>query len=68
MDSKRSFKPTPHQRILLELARHFTNISNPKHREALCHLARELATIKLVDEEYPAAAVVLTERRRANVA
>ena len=46
MDSERSFKPTPQQRRLLELARNFAGISDARHREALCHLARELVTVE----------------------
>jgi transcriptional regulator with XRE-family HTH domain len=34
----------PQQRMLLELARNFANIPNRKHQEALCNLARVLAT------------------------
>lgn len=33
----------PQQRLLLDLARHFANISNRKHQEAICNLARALA-------------------------
>ena len=33
----------PQQRLLLDLARHFVNIPNRKHQEALCQLARTLA-------------------------
>ncbi len=34
----------PQQRMLLELARNFANIPNRKHQEALCNLARVLAS------------------------
>ena len=34
----------PQQRMLLELARNFANIPNRKHQDALCNLARVLAT------------------------
>ena len=44
MDSERTFKPTPQQRMLLELARSFAGISDPKRRDALTNLARLLAT------------------------
>jgi transcriptional regulator with XRE-family HTH domain len=37
------FSATPHQRLFLELARHFANIPERKHREAICALARDLA-------------------------
>lgn len=43
MDSDRSFKPTPQQRMLLELARNFISMPNRKHQEALCNLARALS-------------------------
>jgi transcriptional regulator with XRE-family HTH domain len=47
MDSERSFKPTPQQRMLLELARNFIGLTNRKHQEALCSLARALAAPEL---------------------
>ncbi len=34
----------PQQRMLLELARNFANIQNRKHQEAVCNLARALAS------------------------
>jgi transcriptional regulator with XRE-family HTH domain len=34
----------PQQRMLLELARNFASISNRKHQDALCNLARVLAS------------------------
>ncbi len=34
----------PQQRMLLELARNFAAINNRKHQDALCNLARALAT------------------------
>jgi len=34
---------TPSQRLLLELARHFTAIRSRRHQEAICNLARMLA-------------------------
>jgi transcriptional regulator with XRE-family HTH domain len=33
----------PQQRMLLELARNFASITNKKHQEALCNLARVLS-------------------------
>jgi transcriptional regulator with XRE-family HTH domain len=33
----------PQQRMLLELARNFASISNKKHQEAICNLARVLS-------------------------
>ncbi len=47
MDSDRTFKPTPQQRMLLELARNFISMSNRKHQEALCNLARALSNPEL---------------------
>ena len=35
---------TPHQRMLLEIARNFTEIRNEKHQEAVSQLARALAS------------------------
>jgi len=35
--------PSPSQRMLLDLARNFLNIPDPKHREAVAKLARALA-------------------------
>ncbi len=35
---------TARQRMCLELARNFANIADEKHQEALCHLARVLAS------------------------
>ena len=37
------FVPSPSQRMLLDLARNFLNISDPRHREAVAALARALA-------------------------
>jgi transcriptional regulator with XRE-family HTH domain len=37
------FIPAPSQRMLLDLARNFLNIPDPKHREAVAKLARALA-------------------------
>jgi transcriptional regulator with XRE-family HTH domain len=34
----------PQQRMLLELARNFASISNRKHQDAICNLARVLAS------------------------
>lgn len=47
MDSERSFRPTPQQRMLLELARNFINMPSRKHQEALCNLARALSNPEL---------------------
>ncbi len=46
MDDERGFKPTPQQRMLLELARNFISIRNRKHQEAICGLARALASVE----------------------
>ena len=47
MDSERTFKPTPQQRMLLELARNFISMPSRKHQEAMCNLARALANPEL---------------------
>jgi transcriptional regulator with XRE-family HTH domain len=45
MDAQReAAKPTPQQRLLLELARNFVAISDRRQQEALCNLARVLAS------------------------
>jgi transcriptional regulator with XRE-family HTH domain len=51
MDSERTFKPTPQQRMLLELSRNFISMPSRKHQESLCHLARALSNLELPDEE-----------------
>ena len=50
MESADAFKPTPQQRMLLELARNFAGISSRKHQDALCNLARVLANGEVVPE------------------
>jgi hypothetical protein len=50
MDNGDSFKPTPQQRMLLELARNFINMPSRKHQEALCSLARALANPEAMTE------------------
>jgi transcriptional regulator with XRE-family HTH domain len=50
MDNERSFKPTPQQRMLLELARNFISMPSRKHQEAICSLARALANPELVPD------------------
>ena len=39
----------PQQRLLLELARSFIALPSRKHQEAICTLARALATSELAD-------------------
>lgn len=51
MDNEHSFKPTPQQRMLLELARNFIGMPSRKHQEALCSLARALANPEPVPTE-----------------
>lgn len=43
LDTENDFKPTPQQRMLLELARNFIAMPSKKFQEALCSLARALA-------------------------
>ena len=43
MGDDKDFKPTPQQRMLLELARNFISLPTRKHQEAICSLARALA-------------------------
>lgn len=47
MDTERAFKPTPQQRMLLELARNFIGMPSRKHQEAICNLARALSNPEL---------------------
>ena len=60
MDGSDGFKPTPQQRMLLELARNFINMPSRKHQEAICALARALANPEAladrkIEEQLPAA-------------
>ena len=43
MNEESNFKPSPQQRMLLELARNFISLPSRRHQEALCSLARALA-------------------------
>jgi transcriptional regulator with XRE-family HTH domain len=43
-DGVRQAEMLPQQRMLLELARNFAAIGNRKHQDALCNLARALAS------------------------
>ena len=65
MDSERSFKPTPQQRMLLELARNFISMPSRKHQEAICHLARALNQPELMDDLDPATAAAEDDRAAA---
>ncbi len=54
-----AFEPTPKQRLLLELTRNFTSITNRRQQEAICSLARTLASFERDDElELEGAAVI----------
>jgi len=44
LDSDNSRSVSPRERMCLELARNFAQISNERHQEALSQLARALAT------------------------
>lgn len=44
MSGETEFKPTPQQRMLLDLARNFISLPSRRHQEALCNLARALAS------------------------
>jgi hypothetical protein len=71
MDSERNFKPTPQQRMLLELARNFISMSSRKHQEAMCSLARALSNPELRDDKdqhQHAGAAVLAEGRSKKAA
>jgi transcriptional regulator with XRE-family HTH domain len=43
VDDKRPRQVVPHQRMMLEVARNFSEIQNEKHQEAVSNLARVLA-------------------------
>ncbi|WGF87324.1 helix-turn-helix domain-containing protein [Marinivivus vitaminiproducens] len=43
LDGEPAFKPTPQQRLLLDLARAFIAIPNRRHQETLCAMARAMA-------------------------
>ncbi|MFO1071518.1 MAG: helix-turn-helix transcriptional regulator [Geminicoccaceae bacterium] len=47
MNEDRAFRPTPQQRMLLELARNFIGMPSRRHQEALCNLARALSNPEL---------------------
>ena len=49
MNKEHSFKPTPQQRMLLELGRNFAALPR-EHQEAITHLARSLARSDLSDD------------------
>ena len=51
MGDGNSFKPTPQQRMLLELARNFIAVPSRKHQEAICNLARAFANPELAVQE-----------------
>ena len=65
MDSERSFKPTPQQRMLLELARNFISMPSRKHQEAICNLARALNQPELMGDLDPATAAAEDDRAAA---
>ena len=44
LHSDKGFKATPQQRMLLDLARNFISITDRRHQEAMCSLARALST------------------------
>jgi transcriptional regulator with XRE-family HTH domain len=44
-----AFRPTQQQRLLLELTRNFVAISNRRHQEAICNLARALSNLDGVE-------------------
>ena len=54
-----AFAPTPQQRLLLELTRNFTGIASRRQQQAICSLARTLASFGREDElELEGAAVI----------
>ena len=54
-----AFESAPRQRLLLELTRNFTSITSRRQQEAICRLARTLASFEGDDElELVGAAVI----------
>lgn len=51
IEARQSFRPTPQQRMLLELARHFVALPNRRYQEAICNLVRTLASAPEEDGE-----------------
>jgi transcriptional regulator with XRE-family HTH domain len=51
LDDKHAVQMPQQQRMLLQLARNFSAISNRRHQEALCHLARVLGHEKPPHED-----------------
>jgi transcriptional regulator with XRE-family HTH domain len=49
IDEVQVFRPSPKQRLLLELARSFISMPNRQYQDALCNLARALAKPELVE-------------------
>ena len=45
LQSPDDFVPTPQQRMLVDLARNYLNIPDPRHREAIVALTRALAEV-----------------------
>ncbi len=61
IDNDREFKPTPQQRMILELARNFISIPNRKHQDALCSLARALASSADDDDDPRAVGTIIID-------
>lgn len=51
LDGEQRFKPTPQQRMLLELARNFVSMPNRRYQDAICSLARALAADEPATED-----------------
>ena len=69
LDGARTFKPTPQQRMLIELSRNFVRMESRKHQEAMCSLARALAAPEPRDDkDQHAEAAVLAKGRSEKVA
>lgn len=50
LDSGAQGGPTPQQRVFLDLARNFSSIRTRRHQEAICLLARVLASVETASE------------------
>ena len=65
MSDDQAFRPTPQQRMLLELARNFTSMTSRRHQEALSSLARALNQPELMGDLDPATAAAEDDRAAA---
>ena len=63
-----AFEPNPKQRLLLELTRNFASITNRRQQEAVCDLARALASFEVHGKAEPESAAAVEIGSPATVA